>query len=85
MTLARDRKILIIGNGPSTGEIVDLGLENLRPDVDTFGMGAAYRFFRLKPYPCELEDPDAWGNLLAFSVRSRALPAGQSVQQEHAS
>lgn len=46
MTLARDRKILIIGNGPSPGEIVDLGLENLRPDVDTFGMGAAYRFFR---------------------------------------
>jgi FkbM family methyltransferase len=44
--VARNKKILIIGNGPSAQELADLGFENLRPDVDTFGMGIAYRHFR---------------------------------------
>jgi|GEM_PF-1861112 len=38
--------ILIIGNGPSTKKLIDFGLHNLPPTIDTFGMGAAYRFFR---------------------------------------
>jgi hypothetical protein len=46
--------------------------------------GGKHQWRMLKPYPCELEDPDAWGKLARLSVRSRALPAGQSVQQEHA-
>ena len=44
--MARNKKILIIGNGPSAQGLADLGFENLRSDVDTFGMGIAYRYFR---------------------------------------
>jgi len=44
--MQKNRKILIIGNGPSTQELAEWGLENLRSDVDTFGMGIAYRFFQ---------------------------------------
>ena len=44
--MANSRKILIIGNGPSTQYISEAGFHNLRTDVDTFAMGAAYRFFR---------------------------------------
>jgi hypothetical protein len=40
------RRMLIIGSGPSAKEIVDRGLHNLPPDVDTFGMGAQYRFYQ---------------------------------------
>ena len=36
-------KILIIGNGPSARELADVGFDRLRADVDTFGMGIAYR------------------------------------------
>lgn len=38
--------ILIIGNGPSTRELVEYGLFNLPSHLDTFGMGIAYRYFR---------------------------------------
>jgi FkbM family methyltransferase len=41
-----NKKILIIGNGPSTRELADRGFDSLRPDVDTFGMGIGYRYFR---------------------------------------
>jgi FkbM family methyltransferase len=39
-------KILIIGNGPSTGDLANRGFDSLPPGIDTFGMGAAYRYFR---------------------------------------
>lgn len=39
------RRMLIIGNGPSARALVERGLHNLPDDVDTFGMGAAYRYF----------------------------------------
>jgi hypothetical protein len=39
------RKILLIGNGPSTRQLVDYGLENIPDDIDTIGMTAAYRYF----------------------------------------
>jgi len=41
-----DNKILIVGNGPSTRGLVDWDFSDLPSDVDTFGMGVAYRFFR---------------------------------------
>jgi FkbM family methyltransferase len=41
-----NNKILIIGNGPSTRELAERGFDNLPSDVDTFGMGVAYRFYR---------------------------------------
>ena len=44
--MANNKKIFIIGNGPSTRELAEWGLDNIRSDVDTFGMGIAYRFFR---------------------------------------
>ena len=37
--------ILIIGNGPSTTKLAEFGFHNLPPSIDTFGMGAAYRYF----------------------------------------
>ncbi|MCG8440285.1 MAG: FkbM family methyltransferase [Caulobacterales bacterium] len=42
---ADGKKVLIIGNGPSTAALADLGFANIPDDVDTFGMGAAYRYF----------------------------------------
>ena len=45
MKIAGSRRMLIIGNGPSTAEVAGK-LGRLPPDVDTFGMGAAYRYFR---------------------------------------
>ena len=44
--MSNDRRMLIIGSGPSTRELADLGFENLRSNVDTFGMGIEYRFFQ---------------------------------------
>jgi FkbM family methyltransferase len=44
--VANNNKILIIGNGPSAKELAELGFENLRPDINTFGMGIGYRYFR---------------------------------------
>ena len=41
-----NKSALIIGNGPSTKMLVDFGLTNLPKNVDTFGMGAAYRYFK---------------------------------------
>lgn len=38
--------MLIIGNGLSTRYLAHVGFQNLPPYVDTFGMGAAYRYFR---------------------------------------
>lgn len=37
--------ILLIGNGPSTRDLVDYGFKNIPDTIDTFGMGAAYRFY----------------------------------------
>ena len=39
-------RILIIGNGPSAGVLAGVGFANLSPSIDTFGMGAAYRYYR---------------------------------------
>jgi len=39
------RSMLLIGNGPSTRKLVEYGFENLPAGLDTFGMGAAYRFY----------------------------------------
>ena len=44
--MSENAKMLIIGNGPSTRALADWGFDNLPRDVDTFGMGAAYRFYR---------------------------------------
>jgi len=44
-TMHKNDSILLIGNGPSTKELVEFGFENLPSNLDTFGMGAAYRFF----------------------------------------
>lgn len=41
-----NRKMLVIGNGPSTKALAEFGFQNLPDDVDTFGMRAAYRYFR---------------------------------------
>ncbi len=40
-----NKKMLIIGNGPSTRRLAEYGFHNLPDDIDTFGMGAAYRYF----------------------------------------
>ena len=45
ISAAANRKILIIGNGPSTKELADVGFDKIPADVDTFGMGAAYRHY----------------------------------------
>ena len=42
---ASRRRMLIIGNGPSTRRLAERGFDALPADVDTFGMGAAYRHF----------------------------------------
>ena len=42
----RADSILIIGNGPSAKKLAEFGLHNLPTNIDTFGMGAAYRYFR---------------------------------------
>lgn len=39
------KSILLIGNGPSIIELIEHGLKKLPTDLDTFGMGAAYRYF----------------------------------------
>lgn len=39
------KPMLIIGNGPSAKKIADIGFDKISQSVDTFGMGAAYRFF----------------------------------------
>jgi FkbM family methyltransferase len=44
--MQNSRKMLILGSGPSTRELVDWGLDKLPADIDTFGMGAQYRFYR---------------------------------------
>lgn len=44
-TSSKNKEILIIGNGPSTKDLSDFGFDNLPPHIDTFGMGAAYRFY----------------------------------------
>lgn len=46
VTLRRSDSILIIGNGPSTAKLAAFGFHNLPPTIDTFGMGAAYRYYR---------------------------------------
>lgn len=52
MPPSQDRAILIIGNGPSARELIERGLENLPEGLDTFGMGAAYRYYHsLKWWP----------------------------------
>jgi glycosyltransferase involved in cell wall biosynthesis len=40
-----NRRLLIIGNGPSTKILADAGLHNLPEDIDTFGTTTAYRYF----------------------------------------
>jgi glycosyltransferase involved in cell wall biosynthesis len=40
-----NRRLLIIGNGPSTKILADAGLHNLPEDMDTFGTTTAYRYF----------------------------------------
>lgn len=40
-----NRRLLIIGNGPSTKILADAGLHNLPKDIDTFGTTTAYRYF----------------------------------------
>ena len=37
--------ILIIGNGPSTKELVSFGFDNIPDHIDTFGMGLAFKFY----------------------------------------
>jgi len=37
--------IIIIGNGPSTKALAEYGFHNLPDSIDTFAMGAAYRYF----------------------------------------
>lgn len=39
------KNILIIGNGPSTRILAERGFHSIREEFDTFGMGAAYRYF----------------------------------------
>ena len=41
----KNKAILIIGNGPSTRLLAEFGFHNISPEIDTFGMGAAYRYF----------------------------------------
>ncbi|MCQ8185381.1 glycosyltransferase [Parvularcula maris] len=43
--LSEGRRMLIIGNGPSTRELAAIGFDRLPADMDTFGMGIAYRYF----------------------------------------
>lgn len=48
MLTTKDRSsdtILIIGNGQSTQQLVDYGFHNIPNTIDTFGMGAAYRYY----------------------------------------
>jgi len=40
------KSILLIGNGPSTRLLANFGFNRLPKEIDTFGMGAAYRFYR---------------------------------------
>lgn len=56
----RKRRLLIIGNGPSVKALVAYGFRNIPSDVDTFGMGAAYRFY---------EDIDWWPTYYALADR----------------
>lgn len=52
-----NKSILLLGNGPSTCELIQYGLSNLPSGLDTFGMGAAYRYFeRVNWWP----DYHAW-------------------------
>ncbi|WP_295508757.1 6-hydroxymethylpterin diphosphokinase MptE-like protein, partial [Accumulibacter sp.] len=53
----RNDSILVIGNGPSTRKLIDYGLSNLPDGLDTFGMGAAYRYF---------EEVDWWPTYYAW-------------------
>jgi hypothetical protein len=39
------KTLLIIGNGPSTKELVKFGFKNIPAHIDTFGMGLAYKFY----------------------------------------
>lgn len=41
----QNKTMLIIGSGPSTQELVEFGFDNIPDNIDTFGMGAAYRYF----------------------------------------
>jgi len=43
----RRKKLLLIGNGPSTRRLAEYGFHRIPEDFDTFGMGAAYRYFHL--------------------------------------
>jgi hypothetical protein len=43
--IRKNKSILLIGNGPSTKKLIEFGLQNLPKGLDTFGMGAAYRYF----------------------------------------
>lgn len=45
LTANKNRRLLIIGNGPSTKILADAGLHNLPKDIDTFGTTTAYRYF----------------------------------------
>lgn len=48
----KNKTILIIGNGPSTKELVKFGFDNIPNNIDTFGMGLAFKFYeRIKWWP----------------------------------
>lgn len=38
------KTILLIGNGPSTKELKEIGFENIPKNIDTFGMNSLYRY-----------------------------------------
>ena len=40
-----NKTMLIIGNGPSTKELAKYGFHNIPKNIDTFGMGLAYKYF----------------------------------------
>ena len=45
MTPTGNRSILVIGNGLSTRYLAHVGFDKIPKNIDTFGMGAAYRYY----------------------------------------
>lgn len=68
--ISKKKSVLLIGNGPSTKELVDFGLHNLPAELDTFGMGAAYRYFeRVNWWP----DYYAWCDMKVVHSHAKAF------------
>lgn len=43
--IVHNKSILLIGNGPSTKELVEYGFDSIPEHIDTFGMGLSYKFY----------------------------------------